>query len=65
MSVCVCVLATVILHINRTFSAPHYILICSCLDMLYFSTLSHKLHDLREEFIAYKRCGLIFYTYFV
>jgi hypothetical protein len=34
----------------------------ACLVVPYFSTLSHKRHDLREKFIEHKMCVLIFYT---
>jgi len=34
----------------------------ACLAIPYFSTLSHQLHDSREEVIEYKMCVLIFST---
>jgi hypothetical protein len=55
--VCVCILALVIGHANRVFSAPHYIVICG----LFGSTIFfHKQHNFRKKFIEYKRRGYIF-----
>jgi hypothetical protein len=36
-----------------------------CLAVPYFSTLSHKRHDIREKVIEHKMCFLIFCTTFV
>jgi len=37
----------------------------ACLAVPYISTVSHKLHDSREEVIGHKMCVLIFSTNFV
>jgi hypothetical protein len=37
----------------------------ACLPVPYFSTLSHKRHDLRKKVIGYKMCVLISSTTFV
>ena len=34
----------------------------ACLPLLYFSTLSHKRRDFRQNVIEYEICGLIFST---
>ena len=55
MNVCVrvwvykCVLALVILHTNRIFSARHYGVSCGLLGSTEVFTLSHKRHDFREK----------------
>jgi hypothetical protein len=37
----------------------------ACLPLPYFSTLSHKRHDLGKDVIEHKMCVLIFCTTFV
>ena len=37
----------------------------ACLALRYFSTLSHKWHDLKNKLLNKKMCGLIFSTSFV
>ena len=49
-------LALVIRHATRTVLCP---------ALQYFSTLSHKLHNLKKNFIENKICVLIFSTIFV
>jgi len=41
------------------------LLYVACLTLQYFSTLSHKRHDLREKNIELKMCVVIFCTTFV
>jgi hypothetical protein len=62
MSVCVCILASVIQHAKRIFSAQHYIAICDLSGCTIFSKLSHKRHDFRKTIIEHKMCILIFST---
>ena len=49
MSMCVCVLALVIRHMNRVF-APYRIVICSFSVFTIFPTLSHKRCNFRKKY---------------
>jgi hypothetical protein len=54
-SVCVCILALVILHANRTVCASHYIVICGLSGSPHpSSALSRKRHDVPKSVIEHK-----------
>ena len=57
----VCILAIVIRHANRIFSAP-YLMSVACLAVSYFFTLSHIRHDFRGQKILLKiKCVFYFH----
>jgi len=49
LNIMIFVFSLAIPHANRLFSTPLYIVICACLSLPYFSTLSHKRHDFRKR----------------
>jgi hypothetical protein len=51
----VCILALVIRHANRVFSAP-YLLPMACLAVSCFFTLSHTRHDFRGKNLLKIKC---------
>jgi predicted DNA-binding transcriptional regulator AlpA len=55
MTMCVCILAFVIRHAMRIFSAQHYIVICGMSRSTVFPALSHKRHDFRKTALNTKR----------
>jgi len=62
---CFC-LSVSALVIRRLYSAMlYYHLWPVCLSVSYFSTLSHKRHELRIKVIEHKMCALILFATFI
>jgi len=60
---CVSVLGLVIRHLNRIFSAPHYIVICGLSGCTIFVHINSFTTRFSEKYIEYEMCVLIFSTF--